>query len=505
MEMKPDSSLPMLARLAGAFLLASGFFALAALVAFGTYGQQTPAGYAFALGGFLSLAAWLMGRAQSRKWHKSAPRDRFSRQRTLLGFNAVASVALLGTVLIGANYLATRRHKTFDLTQNRINSLSDQTLQILAKLPAPLRLTYFYASRQIDPSAQSLLDAYARASDKVRVESVSALREPSRVPPSFNGAPLLVAQLERDGKAAPKQEVSVADEQNLSSALLKLLEPKARTLYFLSGHGEVAPTQIPELQSALETQNYNLKTLSLLSNGAKIPADAAALVIMAPQVDLGAREAQILSAYFAQKGRLIFLLSPARQKLPRFEALLKSWSAIVGSGAVFDDQQAYQSPQLPVGVRGDGTRHPILRGVAGDVVFPGAVPLRAAPNAQGFTPLFQSSNNSQAVLPDGKSAARGPFVLAAAIERGQSRAVISSSASLATAEGLRLFGNQSFVLSSVNWAVGNDALVSIPPKTPLSTTLQMPDATARFAAIFSVVVLPLLALAIGAAVWWKRR
>jgi ABC-type uncharacterized transport system involved in gliding motility auxiliary subunit len=33
----------------------------------------------------------------------------------------------------------------------------------------------------------------------------------------------------------------------------------------------------------------------------------------------------------------------------------------------------------------------------------------------------------------------------------------------------------------------------------------MPDVTARFASLFSVMVLPLLALGIGALVWWKRR
>jgi hypothetical protein len=295
------------------------------------------------------LAAWFAGRARSRKLDKSAPRDRHSRQRSLLGLNAVASVALLGTVLIGANYIASRRHVTFDLTRNRINSLSDQTHKALEALPSRLRLTYFHASRQIDPYTKSLLDAYARASDKVRVESVSALREPSRLPPSFNGAPLLVAQLEKTAKwCKSRKSASPTSKSHYGAA--QLANPQAKTLYFLTGHGEVAPAQLPELQSALAAQNYDLKTVSLLSRGAKIPADAAALIIIAPQVDLGADEAPILSAYFANKGRMVWLLSPSRQKLPRFEKLLKSLGVSVGSGAVFDGQQAYQSPQT---ARGD--------------------------------------------------------------------------------------------------------------------------------------------------------
>jgi hypothetical protein len=192
----------------------------------------------------------------------------------------------------------------------------------------------------------------------VRVESVNALREPSRVPPSFSGAPLLIAQLEGE-KTTQKQEVSVADEQNVTSALLKLLSPQSQTVYFLSGHGEVEPRQIPECKMRSNT-NYTLKTLSLLPNSAKVPADAAALIVMAPQVTGCARSSN--SARLCASKRPHGLAPRAQPpKLPRFEALLKSLGAQIGSGSVFDPQQAYRSPELPVGVRGDVTRHPILR------------------------------------------------------------------------------------------------------------------------------------------------
>ncbi len=514
---KPPTA-PFLARFSGAFLLSSGLFALAALLAFGTFARQTPMGIAFLAGGFVCLAAWLLGRIQKRQAQRSGAKsgaksgmdaksgDIATRGRTLLAVNAVASTLLLAVVLLGANYLAARRHFTFDLTRNRANSLSDQTLKTLAKLPSNLRFTYYFASSQSDPNIQNLLAAYARASDRVRVESVSALREPSRVPPGFNGSPLVVARLDapKDGtKSAVPQEINVPDEQNVTSAMLKLLDPKARTLYFLSGHGEVAPTQLAALQTALEAQNYTLKTLSLQVQGAKIPADCAALLTLSPQVDLGAAEAKILGAYAQNKGRLVFLLSPTPRKLPRFNALIGSFGLTVTEGFVFD--RAYTNPQLPVGVRGDVSRHPILRGVNADCVFPGSAALQIAPPAPGLSVIFESSAQSQSVLPDGKMAAKGPFVLAAASERNATRAVIFASANIAVGEGLNFFGNKSLLLSSVNWTVGNDALISIPPKAATQNTLQMPDVAARFASLLCALILPLLSLGVGALVWWKRR
>ncbi|WP_157947481.1 GldG family protein [Abditibacterium utsteinense] len=498
---------PFLSRFSGAFLLASGLFALAALLAFGTFARQTPLGIAFLLSGFACLAAWLVGRFQNRASQKMKgnfpiSRDAASRGRTLLAANSLASTLLLGVVLLGVNYFAARHHVTFDLTRNRANSLSDQTLKTLARLPSNLRLTYFYASPQSDPNIQNLLSAYGRASNRVRFESVSALREPSRVPRGFNDAPLIVARLEGTKETAP-QEINVPDEQNISSAILKLLDPKARTLYFLSGHGEVAPTQLSALQVALEAQNYSLKTLNLQVKSAKIPADCAALLVLWPQVDLGERDAKMLSTYAGNKGRLLFLLSPARQKLLRFNNLMGSFGLVVRDGFVFD--RAYRNPQWPVGVRGDVSRHPILRGVSADCVFPGSVPLQIKPAAPGLRVIFESSSQSQALLPDGKVVAPGPFALAAASERGENRALVCASATIAIGEGLNLFGNKSFLLSSVNWVVGNDALISIPPKAPVQNTLQMPEVAARFASLLCAVILPLLSLGAGVLVWWKRR
>jgi hypothetical protein len=91
-----------------------------------------------------------------------------------------------------------------------------------------------------------------------------------------------------------------------------------------------------------------------------------------------------------------------------------------------------------------------------------------------LTPLFASSTQSQSLEQNGNGGQRGPFVLAVAIQKGESRALISSSAALAVGEGLTLFGNKSFLLSSVNWAVGNDALVSIPPKARFRPSSKCP-------------------------------
>ncbi|MDQ3814378.1 MAG: GldG family protein, partial [Armatimonadota bacterium] len=533
-----------LARWAGALLVAAAFFAVAAVVAFGSFGRSNVWGWGFVVAGLLALGGWFVGRRQQE--HLSP--DQYARQRALLGVNAFTSVLLLLVLLVGVNYIAARRHKTFDLTSNKANSIAEQSSKILDQLSGPVKMTYAFAGREPDPKDVALLSAYKNASDKVRVEYVNAFKEPGKLRElnlnSFSGQPLLVLQLDESGKPDPKkpadfskltanrQEVTVIDEQNITSALYKLKDPKQRVLYFLSGHGEVSPTafgsarSLGQAKTALEGQNYKFETLSLAGPKSQVPTAAAAVIALSPQVDLAPNEEKTLKDYIAGKGRLMLLLDVTRAPLPRWNSIVKALGIEVAGGLVEDDRQAYQNPQLPVGVVGESTRHELLRGVdAGTfVVFPGAIALRkaaSAPPGLTVTPIFETSAESRSrPVSAGQKSQDGPFVLAAVVEAAAPpampgmpppppangvRAVVVGNGLFASDQFYPLFGNGSFFLAAVNWTVGSDVLVSIPPKPPVTNRVDLMPPQVRFVTLFSLFALPLTVLILGGIVWWRRR
>lgn len=508
----PESNLdmPPLVRLSAAFLLAAAMFGVAAIVAFGTYGGKTPYGWGFAVFAGICLGAWFLGRSQGEK----LPADKYSRQRTMLGINTVSTVLLFLVLLVGANYIATRRHKTFDLTKNGANSLSDQSIKALGELKEPVKLRLFYVGR-VDPNAENLIRSYERNSDNVKVELVNALKSAGDLPSAFNGQPMLVIQKDKvaakDAKGvfpslSPKdrQEVSVLDEQNVTSGLLKLLNPKANKVYFITGHGEQALAQMGAAKSSLESQNYTVEPLSLIG-GKKIPADASAVFVMGPQVDLSAAELKVLQDYFNGKGKLGVFLALTRAQLPNINKLIESLGVKHGAGlAVMEDPRS----TMVVGSKGDGSSNPILRGVTADVLLPGVVPLTAAtpaPAGVTVTPIFSAPAEAMLVGPNGQPSSASGILYAATVEKATSRAVVSGNAAFADDRVVGQYGNLSYLLSAVNWTVGNDALVSIPPKEPSTSTLSLPLPTFRFVAFFSILVLPIFILGVGTFVWWRRR
>ncbi len=531
-----------LQRWASALLLASALFALGALVAFGSQGRQSDWGWGFLILGAASLLGWFFGR---RGQKGAVAGDEYSRQRVVLGFNAVLSVLLFLAILVGINYIAARRLQVFDLTQNRTNTLAAQTGKALDELKTPIKMTYVWAPSEfipvIDQSAQTMLQAYRNASEKVQVEFLNAAQDPMKLQamglPNFSGQPILVIEKapkkvatagDQTVPLSPRQEIGVVDEQNITSAILKLNNPQPRVLYLLAGHGEqlMADTgniAMSSARRALESQNYTLQTLVLTGAKAQIPKNAAAILVFGPQVDLSADEEKKLQTYLNAGGRLALFFQLPRAPLPRWSSLVRDLNIQIGRGQVLelDPQKTGGNPQVLVGIAEDPSRHPILRSVAGAVLFPGVLPLSVVSARAGkeltapanATALFETSINSGSLAQVGQKYQRtgdGPFAIAVAVEEAtssgaQMRAVVIGNASFAADAAFHQAGNGSFFLGAVNWVVGNDALVSIPPKKSSVNSITMTDATRNFATLFSLVALPLGVLLLGTAVWWKRR
>ena len=65
--------------------------------------------------------------------------------------------------------------------------------------------------------------------------------------------------------------------------------------------------------------------------------------------------------------------------------------------------------------------------------------------------------------------------------------------------------NASFFLNMVNWLTSREKLIAIGPKMPEQTRVRLNAAQMGKIRLFSVAGLPGLGLALGIAVWWRRR
>src|ERR1043165_2230176 len=94
-------------------------------------------------------------------------------RQTKYGAYLVVIILVLG----GANWLANRHNKSFDLTSNKRFSLSDQTVKVVKGLNRDVKITYFDKTSEF-PRARDVLDRYGNLSTKLSVDYVDPDKKP---------------------------------------------------------------------------------------------------------------------------------------------------------------------------------------------------------------------------------------------------------------------------------------------------------------------------------------
>jgi len=120
---------------------------------------------------------------------------------------------------------------------------------------------------------------------------------------------------------------------------------------------------------------------------------------------------------------------------------------------------------------------------------------------------FATTNLASAEIKPSPSDKKGPFILGAAgtFSAGGGRFVVVGSSSWVANTYLRLAGNRDLFLNMMNWLSADEDLISIRPREPDDRRLTMTANQMRLAFYSSVLAIPLLILASGLSVWWKRR
>jgi ABC-type uncharacterized transport system involved in gliding motility auxiliary subunit len=201
--------------------------------------------------------------------------------------------------------------------------------------------------------------------------------------------------------------------------------------------------------------------------------------------------------------------------------MLAGWGVTLNKDLVLDTSGIGQifglGPEMPLVTSYES--HPIVREMKeAATAFPIARSLDAkSADKASVEKLFSTSANSVAATNlsspaiDPSKGKKGPFALAAAgtwntgKEGGQGRFVVVGSSGWAANYILRFNGNRDLFLNMMNWLSSDEDLISVRPKEPQDRRLTLNRRQMTTVFYSSVVGLPLLIIAAGIGVWWRRR
>jgi ABC-type uncharacterized transport system involved in gliding motility auxiliary subunit len=438
----------------------------------------------------------------------------FAGQRnTRSGANSTVQVLAVVAILAAVNWFGARHHNRFDLTQNKAYSLSEQTIKIVKDLKEPVNVTLFVKSG--DPystNLQSLWKEYQFASnDKIKLDVVDIDREPTRAR-QLNITSVGSTVLQRGER---KTTISGNQEQDLTSALLKVTQSGQKVIYFVTGHQELKLDDVDQkglsyAKDALEKQNYKLDTLSLFSTK-KVPADAALVVVAGPSKPFLPDEVKALKSYVDAGGRAFVALQP--QTDPKLDGLLGAYGIQADNDLVLDPR--LNTGDLAAPAVQKFSPHTITSGLSA-AYFPGTrslTKLDKAPNGAAVQPLVETSETAwgetnmmeRNVSFDAGKDKKGPVPIILLAEKDKSRLIVSGNTLFMSNAAYVNLNNGDLFLNALNWMADEQSLVSIPPKDNQPKTVDLLPGQYQMVFFGCVLLMPLLLLIGAGVVWWRRR
>lgn len=240
-----------------------------------------------------------------------------SMRTTRQGMSMGAMIGLTLVLLIAVNFIAARKYTTFDFSLGRVNTLSDQSIKLVQSLEDDLKVIYFYkdGTEGVEENRRAFIELirkYQDQSDRVKLEFVEVNRRPDLTEKYEIKKGTQAVILDYKGKTNMIEKI---DEQELTSALVKVTRTTSKKVYFLTGHGELPIEQSADGQSVsllkqlLEGNRYTVKNMSF-TDTPEVPADADILMILGPQQAFLDVEVKALENFLKRGGGVVLAVEP---------------------------------------------------------------------------------------------------------------------------------------------------------------------------------------------------
>ncbi len=454
----------------------------------------------------------------------------FSMKTTKHGMSMGAMILLVVTLLVIINFIGVRKYKVFDFSISQSNTLSEQSIKLLKALDSDLKVRFFYkkgveGNEENRKQFRELIKKYQDQSDKVVLDFVEVNERPDLASDFGVDKGSGVVFMEYKGK---RNRIDKIEEQDISSALVKVTRATSKVIYFTTGHGEKSLDEVKDasglnaLKMLLESNNYTVKTVAL-SQASKVPDDADLVVVAGPKQDFMDFEIKAVEEYLKKGGSMMLALD-SQQTM----GLEKITSKL---GVAFDGTYIWNLIETPLGKAvNQGPAFGAIYSSTSEItkafgrdeaalfIHPTSlrrlekVPTGVVIDDIVRTPAASVSYKTLQIKEEG--GIQGPFTIASEI-KGKFPGADDSAKSFS----LILVGDSNFMnnqllfknlnrdllLNSVAWLAKEEGLISISPKETQKTELTLTPVKFSLFLFGIIIPIPVLMLVIATTLWMKRR
>lgn len=455
------------------------------------------------------------------------------------GGYSLAVTAVVLAILIVVNIFASvlPSHLTqFDISSSKLYSITSNTKVVVNNLQKDVTIYWVVQSDQEDDVIRNLLDKYESLSDHITVVkknpdvfptftlqyTAETVRNNSLIVESGDKYRYIAYDdiyLQESNMYAYTYTTSFDGEGAITSAIDYVVNEDLPVIYRLQGHGE---GDLPAtFADQLEKENMTVSDLSLLTVD-EIPEDADAVLIYAPQSDISQEEAEMLSQYVTDGGKLLVLAGPVEDaELTNLNSVLSEYRVTLQEGVVVEGDREHYGFGYPYVLLPDLNSSPVTNSLM-EAHYYAILPIAQGmvvtgePQNATVTQLLTTSDSSFSKLAGlGLSTydkeegdIDGPFTLGVSIEQESGGQIIWFTSSAFLEDMYNAFSsgaNTDLAMNALSQLIGESEAMAIRSKSLNYNYLTISDSTASTLKALMIGVFPLTYLLIGVWVMIVRR
>jgi ABC-type uncharacterized transport system involved in gliding motility auxiliary subunit len=466
----------------------------------------------------------------------------------------IVGVVLAVALTIMVNWLAARHYHSADWTSSKMYSISDKTRSILSDLGEEIRVVVFMTpASPLYDQVFELLNRYAAASDKVKVEYIDPDKEPLRTKQLAEQFGISVADTVvfsygdrtrvRDGsirwpsthyaaaatvRSGPVDARAFKGEAVRTRPSCRWSPRRPEGLLLVTGHGRrrsrarVAPgADLAVLAEALKRENIEAVDTVLLSG--EVPSDADVLAIVGPTRPFTEPELAALGAFVDRGGRLLVCLDPliepaGTMRATRLEGFLATHGIRVNDDLVVDPSRKLPFYDLSAVYLTDFPSHPVVQGLEGIAVLFSVARSLTAEGAAAPVVIVETSaegwgERNLGQLLAGQPVARdaddtpGPAAVGVVVDEGPesgsspgdgeapavetgSRIVVYGDSDFMADYEISNAGNLILAMNTINWLAAREQSLGIAPREVEQVSLFLSQQQLRTVLLITMLAMP---------------
>jgi hypothetical protein len=459
----------------------------------------------------------------------------------VLAFAVICVILLNAVALFAENKFSALK---IDLTADNLTKITDETREVLKTVDEGDEEIDLIYLKGVDDESEDVMDVLKQYDEKcknISLETVNYVKDPTVLKQynisSTSGNALVVSNsdktkyktiYESDMWSTSGSSASFLLENKLTNAIGYLLSEREVNVVISQGHDE-AETSV--LVAALEEENASCTTLDLST--ADIPEDTDIFMIMAPQSDFTQGEVDALDTYLSNGGNVVISF-PFNVSLPHLEEYISEWGLEISDDIILEQDASKSYQQSGMYFYPSVTDNEITSSISKNIFASYARSLTYYNTGDIYaSPMLTTSEDAYRIPIVGDDFDRdnmeeGQFNIGYMLEKPlngsydeTAKLIVTSTPSVWGAINAMVteydyvnlaalsesrFGNRDLLVNTLSYTTGVDNVtISVPTKVSETAIMSLSVRESTILRLVLCIVLPLLVIFAGIAVWLKRR